>query len=46
MERSSADLKRQQVFVFIIFFLVLLQAAINSTIVATALPDIQQDAGD
>jgi EmrB/QacA subfamily drug resistance transporter len=45
LERSSADLKKQQVFVFLIFFLVLLQAAINSTIVATALPDIQRDLG-
>lgn len=43
MERSSADRKRQQVMVLIILFLVLLLAAINSTIVATALPNIQWD---
>lgn len=45
MERSSADLKRQQSVVLVIIFLVLLLSAINSTIIATALPDIQRDLG-
>lgn len=45
MESSTADIKKQQFLVFIIATLVLIMAAVNSTIVATALPDIQKSLG-